>query len=108
LFAQRRLSKGTLCIFLRITPAKNSSRSFYAFDPDARGRMPVELKNAAQRCGYIVAGSNNSQNGQWKAELEAAQAMSQDTHAHLAIDNKRVYFAGLSGGGQRRRLARAK
>jgi dienelactone hydrolase len=71
----------------------------YAFDPGARGKMPVELmKDAAERYGYIVAGSNNSQNGPWKAEAEAAQAMFQDTHARLTIDNKRAYLAGLSGG----------
>jgi tetratricopeptide (TPR) repeat protein len=71
----------------------------YAFDPGARGGMPVELmKDAAERYGYIVAGSNNSQNGPWKASAEAAQAMARDTHARLAIDDKLVYFAGLSGG----------
>lgn len=71
----------------------------YVFDPGARGRLAVELmKDAAERYGYIVAGSNNSHNGPTKQELEAAQAMSQDTSARLAIDNKRVYFAGLSGG----------
>jgi predicted esterase len=71
----------------------------YAFDPGARGSMPVELmKDAAERYGYIVAGSNNSQNGPVKASSEAAQAMFQDTHARLAIDDNRIYFAGLSGG----------
>jgi predicted esterase len=71
----------------------------YAFDPGARGSMPVELmKDAAERYGYIVAGSNNSHNGAWKPEAEAAQAMFQDTHARLAVDNNRVYFAGFSGG----------
>jgi predicted esterase len=71
----------------------------YAFDPGARGNVPVELmKDAAERYGYIVAGSNNSQNGAWKRSAEAAQAMVQDTHARLAIDDKRIYFAGLSGG----------
>jgi poly(3-hydroxybutyrate) depolymerase len=71
----------------------------YAFDPAARGSMPVELmKDAAERYGYIVAGSNNSRNGAWKPEADAAQAMFQDTHARLAIDNNRVYFAGFSGG----------
>jgi predicted esterase len=71
----------------------------YAFDPGARGNMPVELmKEAAERYGYIVAGSNNSQNGPFKASAEAAQAMFQDTHARLSIDDKLVYFAGLSGG----------
>jgi predicted esterase len=71
----------------------------YVFDPFARGGVPVELmKDAAERYGYIVAGSNNSQNGPWKRSSEAAQAMFQDTHARLAIDYKRIYFAGLSGG----------
>jgi dienelactone hydrolase len=71
----------------------------YAFDPGARGSMPVELmKDAAERYGYIVAGSNNSHNGAWKPEADAAQAMFQDTHARFAIDNNRVYFAGFSGG----------
>jgi dienelactone hydrolase len=71
----------------------------YAFDPAARGSMPVELmKDAAERYGYIVAGSNNSHNGAWKPEADAAQAMFQDTHARLGIDNNRVYFAGFSGG----------
>jgi predicted esterase len=71
----------------------------YVFDPAARGRVPVELmKDAAERFGYIVAGSNNSRNGPWKPEIEAAQAMSADTQARLMIDTRRVYFAGLSGG----------
>jgi len=71
----------------------------YAFDPGARGEMPVELmKDAAERYGYIVVGSNNSQNGPWKLEADAARAMAQDAQARLAIDNKRAYLAGLSGG----------
>ncbi len=71
----------------------------YAFDPAARGNVPVELmKDAAERNGYIVVGSNNSRNGSWKIEAEAAQAMLEDTHARLSIDDRRVYFAGFSGG----------
>jgi dienelactone hydrolase len=71
----------------------------YAFDPGTRGSMPVELmKDAAERYGYIVVGSNNSHNGAWKPEADAAQAMFQDTHARFTIDNNRVYFAGFSGG----------
>ena len=47
----------------------------YAFDPGARGKLPVELmKDAAERFGYIVVGSNNSRNGSWKIEAEAAEA----------------------------------
>jgi dienelactone hydrolase len=71
----------------------------YAFDPAARGSVPVELmKDAAEKHGYILAGSNNSRNGPSKLEGEAAQAMVQDAHARLAIDNRRSYFAGFSGG----------
>jgi predicted esterase len=71
----------------------------YAFDPGARGSIPVELmKEAAERYGYIVVGSNNSRNGSWKIEADAAQAIVQDTHARLSIDDRRVYFAGFSGG----------
>ncbi len=71
----------------------------YAFDPAARGNVPVELmKDAAERHGYIVVGSNNSRNGSWKGEAEAAQAMLEDTHARLSIDDRGIYFAGFSGG----------
>jgi predicted esterase len=71
----------------------------YAFDPGARGRMPVELmKEAAERYGYVLVGSNNSRNGSWKIEVAAAEAIVQDTHAWVSIDDRRVYFAGFSGG----------
>ncbi|HEY2352027.1 MAG TPA: hypothetical protein VGH83_05920 [Candidatus Acidoferrum sp.] len=71
----------------------------YAFEPGARGHVPVELmKEAAEKYGYIIAGSNNSRNGSWKIEAEAARAMYDDTHARLSIDDKRLYFAGFSGG----------
>jgi dienelactone hydrolase len=71
----------------------------YAFDPAARGNMPVELmKDAAERYGYIVVGSNNSRNGSWKVEIDTAQAVSDDTRTRFSIDEHRVYFAGFSGG----------
>ena len=71
----------------------------YAFDPGARGSVPVELmREAAERNGYIVVGSNNSRNGSWKIEAEAAEAIIKDTHARLSVDDRRVYLAGFSGG----------
>ena len=79
--------------------AKKQWPIVYAFDPAARGALPVELmKDAAEKYGYIVAGSNNSRNGSWKVEAEAAKAMFDDTQGRLSIDPKRVYFAGFSGG----------
>ena len=71
----------------------------YAFDPAARGMVPVRLmKDAAERYGYIIAASNTSRNSVPKVSAEAAEAMWQDTHARFSIDNQRVYFAGFSGG----------
>jgi dienelactone hydrolase len=71
----------------------------YAFDPSARGDRPVDaLKSGAEKYGYILAASNNSRNGAWAPEIEAAQAVSDDTHTILSIDDHRVYFTGFSGG----------
>jgi len=71
----------------------------YAFDPGAQGARPVELmKDAAEQYGFIVLGSNNSRNGSWSIEGEAAQAMLQDSQQRFSVDSDRLYFAGFSGG----------
>jgi poly(3-hydroxybutyrate) depolymerase len=70
----------------------------FAFDPGARGRTPVErYQAAAERYGYIVAGSNNSRNGSTDFPKILA-ALVDDVGARLAVDPKRVYLAGMSGG----------
>jgi len=71
----------------------------YAFDPFARGKGAVDVyKDAAEKYGYIVVGSNNSKNGPSALQLGAAQALWLDTHRRFAIDKNRVYTTGLSGG----------
>lgn len=71
----------------------------YCFDPIARGAVPVErFKAAAERYGWVVVGSNNSRNGPLHLSLAAGAAVWEDTHARLAIDDRRVYTAGFSGG----------
>ncbi len=71
----------------------------YCFDPGARGWVPVgRLQAAAEKFGYIVAGSNNSRNGPWAPNAVAIDAMMNDVRMHLAVDSDRVYAAGLSGG----------
>jgi hypothetical protein len=71
----------------------------YVFDPGARGMIPTQLmKDAAEQYGYIIVTSNNSKNGPWKPEMEAASAMWDDTHSRLSIDEQRIYLAGFSGG----------
>jgi dienelactone hydrolase len=70
-----------------------------AFDPGARGNIPVEqFKIAADRYGYIVCGSNNSRNGPIQRSAEAAKAMLEDVGARFSIDSKQVYLTGFSGG----------
>ncbi|HUI52634.1 MAG TPA: hypothetical protein VLV88_15630 [Terriglobales bacterium] len=70
----------------------------YVFDPGARGAVAAELmKDAAEREGYIIAASNNARNGPAQPEFDAANAVFKDTHQRLAIDGRRMYFAGFSG-----------
>lgn len=70
-----------------------------AFDPGGRGRRPVErYQAAAEKYGYIVAGSNNSRNGPWDVSRAAAEAMWTDVLQRFSIAPRRIYTAGHSGG----------
>jgi dienelactone hydrolase len=79
-----------------------------AFDAGARGRLAVErLQAAAEKYGYVVAGSYNSKNGPWGISLGAAAAMKKDVLKRYKINPKRIYTAGQSGGARvAMRLAR--
>ncbi len=69
-----------------------------AFDPGARGRVPVERdRAAAERYGYVVVGSNNSRNGGMEFPRVLA-ALTTDIAARLSVNPRRVYLAGMSGG----------
>lgn len=71
----------------------------YAFDPAGRGSLPVRLmKSAAERYGYIVAGSNNARNGPLRPQFDAANAISADTQKRFSINQFRLYTMGFSGG----------
>jgi dienelactone hydrolase len=69
----------------------------YAFDPLARGAVPVKLfQAAAARFGFILVGSNNSRNG---IDVNAiVRTLWNDTYERLSIDERRVYATGFSGG----------
>jgi dienelactone hydrolase len=70
-----------------------------AFDPAARGRIPVErYQAAAEAYGYIVAGSNQSRNGSWTTSEAAIRAVSRDVAERFTVNDRRVYTAGMSGG----------
>ena len=71
----------------------------YAFDPGARGKLPVGLfHEVAEQNGYIVVGSNNSRNGPGVPLQKILDTLWDDTHARFTIDAQRVYSAGFSGG----------
>jgi dienelactone hydrolase len=71
----------------------------YAFDPGGLGSRPVKLAaGAAERLGWIVAGSNNSRNGPMPEIHAAVHALVTDTGSRFAIDSRRVYATGFSGG----------
>ena len=87
----------TLFLPLRYSEAKRWP-IIYLFDPGGRGRRPVELyKDVAEQYGFILAGSNNSRNFS-NDPSKAVNAIWQDTHGRLALDEHRSYASGFSGG----------
>lgn len=70
----------------------------YFFDPGGRGRRPVELyKDIAEKYGFVIAGSNNSRNFS-SDQSNHLNALWRDTHLRLALDERRTYTSGFSGG----------
>ena len=79
------------------TPAKRSP-IIYLFDPAGRGRRPIDLYDpVAERYGFILAASNNSRNFS-SDQSKAVNAIWEDTHMRLALDEHRSYASGFSGG----------
>jgi hypothetical protein len=73
--------------------------ALYLLDPRGRGRLAVELyREAAERHGYVLLGANDSgSDGPPQTNLDAMQALLDDSFARYAIDPERLYVAGMSG-----------
>ena len=72
--------------------------TIYFFDPGGRGHRPLELyKDVAEKFGFVMAGSNNSRNFSTD-ESRSVNAVWQDTHRRLALDEHLTYTSGFSGG----------
>ncbi len=70
-----------------------------AFDPRARGINAVErFAPAAEKYGWIIAGSNNSRNGDGNSSLQSLREVSGDIFVRYKINDKRIYAGGMSGG----------
>lgn len=72
----------------------------YAFDPHKTGKLPVALyKDLCEKYGYIIIGSNNSENGlDFKQVQQMANVMMSDSKERLNINPERIYLMGFSGG----------
>jgi len=69
------------------------------FDPGARAARAADtFRAAAERFGWILAASENSRNGPWEPTLRAVNAMWPALLGGYAVDQRRVYTAGHSGG----------
>ena len=69
------------------------------FDPGARAARAADIfREAAERFGWILAASENSRNGPWEPTLRAVNAMWPALLGGYAVDQRRVYAAGHSGG----------
>lgn len=70
------------------------------FDPHGDGGHPLRLYKAlADRYGFILAGSNNSKNGNdWGTTDRIWKAMSEDIRGRVNGDARRQYVCGFSGG----------
>lgn len=71
----------------------------YVFDARGQGKAAAAVfQKGAERFGWILASSNNSMSdGDFEPNVTALRALWTDTHARLAVDDRRVYLAGYSG-----------
>lgn len=85
-------------------PASYSKEKKYPlilfFDPHADGALPLNMyKTLADSFGFIIAGSNNSQNGMQPEDLlHVGNTCIEDILHRFPIDDRRLYLAGFSGG----------
>jgi len=72
----------------------------YFFDPHGDGSLPLKkYRLLAEAYGFIMAGSNNSRNGNdWAVTENSWRRLFEDTKNRLKVDPRRIYTCGFSGG----------
>ena len=86
-----------------LPPGYDASRRWpllFVFDPRGRGTLAARIfLPAAERYGWIVVSSNNTRSdGPWEPNARAVAALWADALARYAVDRRRIYAAGFSGG----------
>jgi predicted esterase len=86
--------------FPSVEPGNKKLPLILMFDPHGSGTLAVEeAKEAAERYGYIVVGSNNSKNGIQNLSVVTNNLLA-DVLKRYPVDESRIYAAGFSGGGR--------
>ncbi len=80
-------------------PAGRTWPALVLLDPRGRALVPLErVRASAERLGYLVISSyNTASDGPAAPNERAFQAILRDVLPRLAIDRRRLYFAGMSG-----------
>jgi dienelactone hydrolase len=96
------LSDPTQTYALYVPSSYSSARRWpvlLVFDPRGRGALAARLfEQAAERYGWLVLSSNDTRSdGPWEPNVKAVAAMMPDLQRY-AVDGRRVYAAGFSGG----------
>jgi poly(3-hydroxybutyrate) depolymerase len=87
-------------LYIPVNRKKEPLPVIYFFDPHASGALPLrKYQGLAEIYGFILAGSNNSKNGNdWAATESIWRHLSGDVQVRLKIDGRRIYTCGFSGG----------
>jgi dienelactone hydrolase len=74
--------------------------ALFIFDPRGRSKAAAEIFLAgAETYGWILLSSNDTRSdGPWEPNVRAVQALVPELGGRWAVDPKRVYAAGFSGG----------
>jgi predicted esterase len=70
------------------------------FDPRGRSMLAAQrFTAAAERHGWIIVSSDNTvSDGPWEPNARALRALWPEVHTRFAVDPRRIYAAGFSGG----------
>src|SRR6478752_1325698 len=81
-------------------PSNKPTAVIYFFDPHAAGTLPLEkYKALADAYNFILAGSNNSKNGNdFQSAEKIWQSLFNDTKSRTTLNTNRFYVCGFSGG----------